>query len=435
MSARNEIDKAISNLFKWADRPEWSALHAEVVEAHIGAVCDKFGLGADALAEELADYNHMLYGVMFEDFASRRWPDGRNLVDDYLQRRAWREGTAGRRYLQQLRDSVLSLYEVVDVARGWHCELRDLVRGGEPVRVHEKAGTQNLAKWDRIAARVLPGDGKRMFSGGVLPFAQDTAQALLKMLETVRKKSMKELTAAVGAAETVERELLEVSCPAFTQLWVADTLQRLRAPLPNIVNRDGERFQFTETRFKFDQTQRAAIEQRLDAADWERGADEPVWNWLASADATDDTPRSLLGSLEMRADYLVLRSNSTERAERGAAILAGMLDGLVGPPLTAIQTPAQMLAERGGETSAAPVDAGLEAVLRQYLDDHYRRTLDEPVPMLDGKTPRACAESKRGRERVIEWLKFLENQEQHRASAQNQRPYDFGWMWDELKLR
>ena len=34
--------------------------------------------------------------------------------------------------------------------------LRDLVRGGEPMRVSEKLGSQRLRPWDRIATRVIP---------------------------------------------------------------------------------------------------------------------------------------------------------------------------------------------------------------------------------------------------------------------------------------
>jgi hypothetical protein len=85
----------------------------------------------------------MLFGLMFEDFLSRRLPpDDRNIIDDYLKRRGWRESVPGRRYLQQLRDSVLSLYEVVGVSPGHHCDLRDLVRSGKMFPIHEHMGSQ-----------------------------------------------------------------------------------------------------------------------------------------------------------------------------------------------------------------------------------------------------------------------------------------------------
>ena len=37
-------------------------------------------------------------------------------------------------------------------------QLRDLVRGGEPVRVSEKRGSEGLRRWDRIdlGARIRP---------------------------------------------------------------------------------------------------------------------------------------------------------------------------------------------------------------------------------------------------------------------------------------
>ena len=51
------------------------------------------------------------------------------------------------------------------------------------------------------------------------------------------------------------------------------------------------------------------------------------------------------------------------------------------------------------------------------LDQHYRQCLDESIPALDNKTPRQCARSKKGREKVIEWLKHLENNELRRAAT------------------
>ena len=167
MGKRSETDKVIRNLMNWAQRPEWAEQQAAAFDAHLAPVCDRIDLTQDALIQELEvhGYGGMLFGVMFEDFVSRRLADDRNIIDDYLQRRGWRESVPGRRYLQQLRDSILSLYEVVDVAPGRHCDLRDLIRGGNTFRVHERMGTQNLVKWDRLAARVLSLNGKTVFGG------------------------------------------------------------------------------------------------------------------------------------------------------------------------------------------------------------------------------------------------------------------------------
>ena len=73
-------------------------------------------------------------------------------------------------------------------------------------------------------------------------------------------------------------------------------------------------------------------------------------------------------------------------------------------------------------------------VIHSYLDDHYRRTLDDPLPMLDGKTLREAASTRKGRARVIDWLKQLENTEHRRAAQQGHRPYDTAWLWRELGI-
>jgi hypothetical protein len=35
---------------------------------------------------------------------------------------------------------------------------------------------------------------------------------------------------------------------------------------------------------------------------------------------------------------------------------------------------------------------------------------------------------------VAEWLKYLENQTAHQAVSGAVPAYDFGWMWEELKI-
>ena len=468
MGKRRDTDKAIRNIMNWADRPEWSDERATVFEAHLAPVCDGIGIGQEELGQALDDqgYGGMLFGIMFEDFLCRRLPpDDRNVIDDYLTRRGWRESASGRRYLQQLRDSVLSLYEVVEVSPGHHCDVRDLLRDGKTIRVHEHMGTQNLAKWDRIAARVLETHGKHRFSGGILPFPHEAAQSLLEVLAKSRKKFNKQLARVAGeeaadkgsATENPDEFFLREAAPAFTSLWLTHTLERLHAPLPEMVNRDGEALVFTETRFPLLAEQFEEIAQRLDAApEWERDSpDEETWIWLPEPDANEKKPqrgiafetfqdgqRPISGTLGLTPGVLTLSTNSMERAERGKTALDALLHGRIGPGLSKLQTPEQLMAERdshrpddGDREPADTIDPEIAAeVIRNMLDRHYRQFLDEPIPALGNKTPRQCATSNKGREKVIDWLKQLENNEHRRAASQGQEPYDSRWMWEELKL-
>jgi hypothetical protein len=47
-------------------------------------------------------------------------------------------------------------------------------------------------------------------------------------------------------------------------------------------------------------------------------------------------------------------------------------------------------------------------------------------------SPREAVRLPEGREKVISWLKSLENGESRRSREQGQTPYDFAWMWREL---
>lgn len=67
--------------------------------------------------------------------------------------------------------------------------------------------------------------------------------------------------------------------------------------------------------------------------------------------------------------------------------------------------------------------------MHRLLDGQYRRTLDEPVPMLGGLSPRTAAASEDTRTKVADWLKYLENQSgKTRDPTDPMASYDFGWM-------
>ena len=72
-------------------------------------------------------------------------------------------------------------------------------------------------------------------------------------------------------------------------------------------------------------------------------------------------------------------------------------------------------------------------ITQDYMDRHYFETLDTPLPMLGGKYPRQAARSVAGREKVVEWLKYLESSNARREGGTSAE-YDFGWMWAEIGL-
>ena len=81
--------------------------------------------------------------------------------------------------MNSLRSSMMSLYEVSDVVPGDSLALRDLVRGGDPVRVTERSGSRSLHQWDRIATRVIPVRAGAVMSGTLLFFDHKSSEEIL----------------------------------------------------------------------------------------------------------------------------------------------------------------------------------------------------------------------------------------------------------------
>ena len=153
----------------------------------------------------------------------------------------------------------MSLYEVVDVDPGRSVTVRDLILGGEAVTVNEKLASQSLARWDRLAARIVTVNGKEHFTGGILPFRHEASQELLAVFDEMAERMKEELLEAaeeVGDDSTVELEsvrrliVLGLPCaPIFSEHWTMDAVMRLRAPLPELRNSDNEAVVFSEVRF------------------------------------------------------------------------------------------------------------------------------------------------------------------------------------------
>ena len=89
---------------------------------------------------------------------------------------------------------MLSLYEVSEVVPGESLALRDLVRGGDPVRVMERSGSRSLNQWDRIATRVIPVRTGAVISGTLLFFNHEFSEEILASLSRVRRKAARETT-------------------------------------------------------------------------------------------------------------------------------------------------------------------------------------------------------------------------------------------------
>ena len=456
--------RAVDNLLRWADSDEWESRRRLVFDAHFGMLLEDLDMSAEELFEGLGNHGETILQFIIEDFLAAWFGDDEdeNVVDEYLKRRGWLEKRPATQYLRGLRDATPSLYEVQGLDPGRSLTVRDLLRGGDPVRVDEQLGSESLAQWDCLVARIVRVGHSRCFTAAVLHFPRELAEDCARKFGLLAKDLRKRFRAAAkkeGRSEEVTDDdlrafLLESpqASPFFTVCFVSWTLDRLAAPLSEMRNTDGETLVLSIVRFPIAVAEAEVVAALDGLEDLDRSSDGGRgWIWMGSlspppargertgrADPDAALSTLSLGEVEIADGALLLRVNSVERAERGRDLLASRLGPLLGTPLTSHEDPAESLRKAWEKPpaeaeEAAPPPEVVEAV-RNYLADHYRRVLDEPIPMLGNRSPRRAAKTKKGRVAVIEWLKGIENHESRSAIEQGRPSLDTAWMWDELKI-
>jgi hypothetical protein len=462
--------EAVEHLVSWAARRHWKEECTRAIAEHFEPVCAKAGIDEAELTRLLGQQHYRtVEGWAFEDFLCRRFgPKGRNVVDDYLDRRAWKESTSGRDYLRALRDSVASLYEVVEVKPGRGLLLRDLIRGGEPVEVDERRGSESAAKWDRLGARVLTMGGCCHLSGATLVFQPQAADTVLHIFRESPERLKRTLTEQIAVCtQDGNRELDKIlsdrtlvigeAARIITWIWLADTIKQLKAPRPSLTNFDGEQVVFAKVRFAVAKGSNAEVTRLLDGvSEFTREGEKLCWNWHRQVDketgpkaesglslaSWDENGALLLGHIELRSRWLMLEVNSVARADRGKQMLKDLLGSLIGDPITETQSVDSALQEQPdrGHSLTREDEPPLTAeeasrVMRAFLDRHYRRIIDEPLSAIGKISPRDAVNTAEGREKVVGWLKYIENFESRRARNQGTQPYDFTWIWHELGVQ
>jgi hypothetical protein len=434
---------AVEGLINWLRRPEWHAAFEALMDEHLGQACQAIDGSADDLANLVgADAFMVLWGCVFEDFLTLEMEDGGNIVADYLKRRGFRETASSRAYMNGLRNSVMSLYEVSDLRPGESFLARDLIRDGEPVRVSERSGSRQLKPWDRIAARIVPVGPRTVMGGGLLRFDHHAADALLKIVGEAL------------ASEAPDRDALAGLAPVFTNAWLADRLKTIIDP-PKLSNTDGHDILFTTARYPLLASARvAAVRSALDRSPELLRETAGFWNWIGEAPPISRTRTpsdggltigswrpdgsTVLGSVELRGRSLVLNVNSAERAVRGQALLAPLLEGLVGAPEITSQTLDDLKAGEPGENVAETApdlpEEQKRAIVGEWMERYYRGLLDEPIPMLGNATPREFAKEAGRADELAAWLKFMENGAAKASPGGAGETYDLSWMWEELGI-
>ncbi len=332
---------------------------------------------------------------------------------------------AGRRHVEALAASELSLYEVLEVHEGKGLLLRDLVHTGEaPVFVHEVMATKSLVPWDILGARILRQDGKNSLGGGVYPFKRERGKELgAFILKAVQREARKKRPKATA------REII-------TFCIISGWLDDITAPpsIPMLVDaKTNEPILFTMDQYRVSDWR--ALEDILEAREDVEREDENVWTWAESI--SEERYRSLARLERLPSGMLEVECRTKGLAETARKWLTKLAGPLLSHAGRKTEDPREKLLanprsgpgpEPRGQESEIPLEVQRE-IIADFLAEHYAKWPTIPLPALNGKTPDQAARLKTYRPKLVELLKQLEQGEAKRTKESGLPPFDFGFLW------
>lgn len=334
--------------------------------------------------EELFDEVDLERTQYFDDDVAADWDDPLVMDAVLFEGGAFEEFLAARGALLPEDERALaeqwllaerSVFEVEDVRRGKGMTVRD-IRTGDRHEVSERAGSGQLKPGHLICARVVPvGDTVQIF-GGIEPVGLHERDSLIAVLD----------------AEPDPVELVAY-------------LSRRFAP-PTLTNTEGDPMAICEATVRVGDPD--GIVAALDDT-YDRVEDEDPPQWLEHV--TTQGMSRIRATLAFDGETLRVNTNSEKRVDRVLSTVARVDPGMTvlddtRRPVRDTREAAE-LAEHlptGRGPTLDPNDPAVAAALKEFIREYETKWLDEPIPALDGHTPREGAADPTRRDDLIKLL-------------------------------
>jgi len=443
---RTEIDKAIKHLMDFQKKEPYID-DFQYLEQQLWREVGEF-IGEDPMGFRQWLYadsgmGHMAFGFLFERWGSVYWgEENKTPIEIFLKNRGWREAPGGRQYLKKLNESDVIIYEVTDVKPGEHIIIRDINKPKQKIKIIEKKGSENITPWTFIAARVIHMRGQAMFTGAFLPLSQQAVNHIKDRLELTKKDGLESLEEYIEPKD--KHVLPELKAALIADIeenladyvfveWIMDMMDKSSPQQPIVTNRDGDIVEDMTLRFTTT-VKPKTIKKYLDESEqlMPEADQDNCWLWLDRAAHEQDQQVPIWGVLTLGEKDLTIRVNSRGRANKAKKYLKSLLGTRIKQPMMVYNND-QKNQDKGIEDvmsdDISPEDR--LAIIKDYMIQHYKETLDEPIPMLDNLTPRDCAKNPKKRHKVIQWYKEIVSRSE---KFQQGSTDDLAFILDELNI-
>lgn len=349
-------------------------------------------------------------------FDYRRQARSRRVIERFERSASGDLRDEERRLLADWREARLSIYEVAAVRPGEGLVLVDLFTG-ERLDVVEREASTSLHKYDLVFTRPL-----KVF---------DTYG--LSMVGLVIPRSWKRVVESLARHELARfrRHCPDAGWDEFfrqrshrVNRFLVDMF--LDRPRPRLQTTSGEPLIVCRAWFDVSDEEGVTaalaaapeVQQEAEERDVDGNLRSAVFTWFGGEGALAGS--LVLGDVRLTGRRLRLQCLSRERLAVGKRLLESRLGEHARHRVDEFKNPetlgsGRFLPEMGEAAPTLPPDvAGL---VQQFLQNYYRRWVDETVPALGGLSPRQACLTREGRVQVVELLKFLENLEDKKKRA------------------
>ncbi|HSY48593.1 MAG TPA: SEC-C domain-containing protein [Thermoanaerobaculia bacterium] len=325
-----------------------------------------------------------------------------------------------RELIDAQRQSWIGIWEVRESIPGKSMILADLL-SGEKRLVQEASASRSLVARDVIMGRVVNFGDVSVIDGmhpnGLPP--EDGAYAVEAVSRTLK-------TTLPISLERLREFAVSLLIATAWKSAVEAYEERRRTP-PRLQNTDGDPFLLTVDHYRFAPADRAAIEAAVAALKGastieENDDDTHSITFIKSGNRLHkDWENTTIGVVITSENELRIETNSTRRADALRKPVEKACRRLIidhrRTQTDAVESFAS--ARDAGPPLGAPepMDADVQAVIRNQKASHYESWLDTSVPALGGKTPRQAARNPRGRDALNALLKTIENGEARQPAA------------------
>ncbi len=344
---------------------------------------------------------------------------GANPIDLYLKKKGDSLHPWVIEFLGNWKEASLSLFEIQKVNFRKSFTAKDVFSRKEYLVIDGQA-SESIEPLDYYFMRIVPVRDEYLLIPFFLPIDRESTDLF--------KANIKELKKDIPGSKTVTwKRFFKKNWFLIPYLWLKKIALSMEPPI--ILNTDGDPIEMLRLEFHLKKGSSFQVNSILSSIpDMERISDAS-YNFVVDTSQRNDITLDnvIISSLDVSETEVIARVNSGSRADMIVDLLKKHLGKFI-EDITEEEDYYDSESSHDDSEDEIPAEIKIE-LMTEFLDNHYRKWLDMPIPALDGLTPRQAAKKPSARKKLIALL------QKDTASPVEGFSYDKSWLWKELGLK